>query len=950
MKKIIKAFIITSLIISILQQPFLTIASGTNLVYLQELKESKTVTSGLIYERKQKLTNLGWVDIYVLKMDLNNENVDLDIIRSIQDWSKKNSLTSIMAENNSIAAVNASFFDTAMNPSDIIGAEYENGQYSYLKENYNKTTLGAGSLMVETNGNVFFSYLSANITVKNNNGKGIYITAINGVSDFVNSVVINQNAMVNTSQIENKANLYKIVVENDVVTEIVEPKVAARVPENGYVVTVNETIQDKIIPFFQPGTPVELSVKNNFGERAFQTILSGGGTILNEGQVVQTGMIVQPNSRHPRTAIGVTKDGNYLISMVVDGRGISIGATHRELANYLLEYNVYNAIHMDGGGSSTIAAREGTTNTVQLLNLPSDGSQRKVVNGLGFVSTAPAGTLNKIEIISSTNRVFKDSPITYKAVGYDEFFNPVTLNPNSLVWGNEGLEGIWKGSTFTPSSSGEGIITCTYNNVTGSSKLTSTDTYIDLTLEPSILYINQGKSSSFKINGIDMEGYKGVVSIKDAQWEIDNKELGYFDNGIFIAGTKSGVGNITAKIGDIKINAIVVVGSTTETKTSFEKEEISVSTYPTTAVGSVQRTKEVAYDGTNSIKLSYNLPASEVTQAVYAVFKDIKILDSSEKSLGLQVYGNNNNFLLRGNLVDANKNSFNITFTDNIDFTGWKYLEASLPQNMAYPVTLERIYVASLKTDKPLTGSIYFDVLTTNKVPKTISVKTETPKAPINDPLYLKKAEGYSFKASVIGSTSGTNRLLDKVILNNFIEKANKSNLAIFAGNSKVNTQQITTKNIIWSNKYNNFKYEDIRVITLGTNSGGLIKTDYNQWNKFQTDLKNTPENNIIIVGNRNPINKGSFSDEREAETFHNILKDYQKLTGKNIYYINASGSNFKVNFFEGIRYIDINGLSYNVSGNKVDLNNTFYLLNFYLVNGKLCYDYENLYPLVRIK
>jgi hypothetical protein len=58
---------------------------------------------------------------------------------------------------------------------------------------------------------------------------------------------------------------------------------------------------------------------------------------------------------HPRTAIGITSQG-HIVAIVVDGRqdGISEGMTTLEVADVLLEFNVEDAINLDGGGSSTL--------------------------------------------------------------------------------------------------------------------------------------------------------------------------------------------------------------------------------------------------------------------------------------------------------------------------------------------------------------------------------------------------------------------------------------------------------------------------------------------------------------------------------------------------------------------------------------------------------------------
>jgi hypothetical protein len=82
------------------------------------------------------------------------------------------------------------------------------------------------------------------------------------------------------------------------------------------------------------------------------------------------------SNRHPRTAVGVTRDGHFLL-VVVDGRQItSRGATLREMAQLMMELGCVEAINLDGGGSSTLVVRG------LVVNSPSDGQQRAVASGL----------------------------------------------------------------------------------------------------------------------------------------------------------------------------------------------------------------------------------------------------------------------------------------------------------------------------------------------------------------------------------------------------------------------------------------------------------------------------------------------------------------------------------------------------------------------------------------
>ncbi len=88
----------------------------------------------------------------------------------------------------------------------------------------------------------------------------------------------------------------------------------------------------------------------------------------------------------PRTAIGVSSDGMRVIMVVMDGRRstYSAGASYSTLTKIMEAYGAYNAINLDGGGSSTFAVKENSVFVTK--NRPTDASgDRAVVNGLAIV-------------------------------------------------------------------------------------------------------------------------------------------------------------------------------------------------------------------------------------------------------------------------------------------------------------------------------------------------------------------------------------------------------------------------------------------------------------------------------------------------------------------------------------------------------------------------------------
>ncbi len=89
--------------------------------------------------------------------------------------------------------------------------------------------------------------------------------------------------------------------------------------------------------------------------------------------------------RHPRTAAGLSRDGRELFLVVVDGRqpGWSVGATLEELGALLLRLGAWDAVNLDGGGSSSFVYEPRDAPAVR--NRPSDGRFRPVANAIGVV-------------------------------------------------------------------------------------------------------------------------------------------------------------------------------------------------------------------------------------------------------------------------------------------------------------------------------------------------------------------------------------------------------------------------------------------------------------------------------------------------------------------------------------------------------------------------------------
>ncbi len=94
--------------------------------------------------------------------------------------------------------------------------------------------------------------------------------------------------------------------------------------------------------------------------KKWETAVGGGPVLLQNGEIritnneerKFTGKAI--NDKHPRTAMGYTKD-NKLIILVIEGRNPNAGgATLTQEAKIFKDLNAVEALNLDGGGSSCL--------------------------------------------------------------------------------------------------------------------------------------------------------------------------------------------------------------------------------------------------------------------------------------------------------------------------------------------------------------------------------------------------------------------------------------------------------------------------------------------------------------------------------------------------------------------------------------------------------------------
>jgi len=141
---------------------------------------------------------------------------------------------------------------------------------------------------------------------------------------------------------------------------------------------------------------------NELKDQVKEAIQAFGSVLVKDGKISVTKSANYTSNRASRTAIGITAEGK-VVMMVLDGRQLprSAGGAMEEIATIMLEAGCVQAVNLDGGGSTTYLSKPAGKDDIELVNVPSDGYERRVSTSLVAVSTAAPSTAFDSAIISS---------------------------------------------------------------------------------------------------------------------------------------------------------------------------------------------------------------------------------------------------------------------------------------------------------------------------------------------------------------------------------------------------------------------------------------------------------------------------------------------------------------------------------------------------------------------
>lgn len=303
-----------------------------------------------------------------------NSNLQLTPSLASDSLNRKATISSIAKRNNSIVAINGTFFKPATGvPLGTLMIDKK----MYTGPIYNRVAMGFFDNGYD------MARIQLNAALK---ARGVEVKVDN----------INQPRTLSTHVIVYTPDWGKIAPSSPKYGEqiaisdgkIIETSTSQlSIPQDGYVVVgpaqkLNQFAEEK---------EIKLDIETIPNWQNVNHIISGGPYLVKNSQVyvdISDQKLGAIGGRNPRTAIGYTADNNFII-VTVDGREkASVGMTLFELANFMKGIGCYNAMNLDGGGSTVLYVNGKVVNHPQVQ---------------GGIALSNALTLNKVQEIAQTN-------------------------------------------------------------------------------------------------------------------------------------------------------------------------------------------------------------------------------------------------------------------------------------------------------------------------------------------------------------------------------------------------------------------------------------------------------------------------------------------------------------------------------------------------------------------
>ncbi|MDD3237414.1 MAG: phosphodiester glycosidase family protein [Candidatus Gastranaerophilales bacterium] len=307
------------------------------------------VDSGIVHVKLTKYINSQPIKINVVEVNRKiNPNIELAPALASSTLARKATIRNIAQKNNAVVAVNGTYFKpqsgvplgTLMIDKKILTGPI-----------YNRVAMGIGEndfkmARVEFDGKIHNLFTS------------VPIDNINQPRMLATHVLAYTRDWGQYSPPTPKYGV-QMAIQDGKIIQISDGSI--QIPKDGYVISGPK---EKLKPFFN-GKSVQIDINTSPNWNDMKHIVSGGPYLVKDGNLFVDTAAQKLNAisgKNPRTAIGYTADNNFII-VTIDGREqSSVGVNIWDLAKIMKSFGCYNAMNLDGGGSSVMYVKGNIVN------------------------------------------------------------------------------------------------------------------------------------------------------------------------------------------------------------------------------------------------------------------------------------------------------------------------------------------------------------------------------------------------------------------------------------------------------------------------------------------------------------------------------------------------------------------------------------------------------------
>ncbi|CAM3574895.1 phosphodiester glycosidase family protein [Occultella aeris] len=721
---------------------------------------TRPIAPGLDLTSFQRLEDQGWTTGNILVADLTEPTLSMQVLDSGTTTTPATVLDQV-AGTGAVAAVNGNHFD--MNYTNvpifttITGGEVING----YAQPYPAFTMTDGVAAIE--------YLSAAgaLTV----GEATHdLAGLNRATVPVNGIgAYNERwgdaSLDRPAGVPGETDVATAVVQGGVVTAVTDGTGTAGVPAGAQVLLGRGT-GAATLRALEVGQAVEISISPSSD---VDLGIGGNVPLVLDGEVAE----FPDEAVAARTVLGLTEDGSELIVATVDGRGATArGLTRIEMAELMIDLGAYNAVNIDGGGSTTMVARPAGGTEVELVNTPSDGSARVVANSLAFFSSADAERLTDVavrpaltdpdahNIIPGLTRTVEGVGLSDQLAGVPATGVTTVSSPGGAPSGRDANAVITQrqrtGAVLTGVTPGPVTVTYRATRITGTAEFTVLGPLDHVTASRQQIALDAaGDTATISLAAHDGDGFTAPVETADVEASV-TEGFTVTPNGrdtfTVTATTQSGSALVTFEVAGELVQVPVTVGLTTAPVTDLA-DGASWRFAQDRASGTLTTT--TGPDGQHALRLQHDFTTSTATRGSYAVAPAPIVIAGQPQAITMAVDGDGTGVWPRLQVRDGDGV---VRQLDGplVTWEGWREVTFTVPPGAPFPLTLERVRLMETRSAASYHGDISFADIDAVVAPDVAQPEA----APVHDPVIVTDGTvtGYSQQIAVMSDAQFVGR------------------------------------------------------------------------------------------------------------------------------------------------------------------------------------------------